>query len=1183
MEEIGTIVVHRSDVGANKVDRLLTDFAELKLTEANGCTLESLQRMRNSTMSKDYSDDRVYKVFASCFMERRMWKEALCDLHCRLYLLDKDCSEYESTMDMLHEAQKGLLSEIMPIPVAFKEMLFLRDLEESWSKWTSRMAYTDRLQNISNAEDSTLYRSNTVVTRVPLRPGSLLMRARPFSVAPWTMDPPNLVSSDGKRRKPANCFHCLSAMNSLPDPYYERTTFVSCPTKPYECSRVFCSEECFLNNGAVHAVECGYLVKLKAFAATALNEALVLLVARTFIRCGMFRDKKEPSTVSLDKNEHRELNSKDDIIQRILRVNVDYTILEAKHRQVLEEIQTFAYFLAAEFGFEFCFYLKHREIVHFIVVLWTKSLPLAPEVHTCFDNHKLGGVAFNIDLMGLQQSLTPTLTVHFDSKGRIALRSMYAMEAGTRLYINTLMDKYLPLYRQEQEFWSVSMLLCRAVSEVKVDCDNTSTLCALRCNVCIRSFCHATGVKESDEPPTDETPTTYSWECETCKSGNQDDLNLLQRQAEDIIRRAHRLYDAGQHLVAKRMLDSFVRKWPGILHCNHYLLYNAQVLLAGIQMNGAGSNIQMALNHLIAATLMAEEIFPRVCQEKAHLYSRLADLMGQVVLTTRMTRKDDVQLKQMTMEAAYTALWNWTIIAGCESHEALLHMQKCRSLAFQMNIHVPSLSHNFVINIPAKYLEVFKLVTGTCVIPSILKFSTGNIKDVPTDNVATVAFMAAQNGILTDSVLDVLMTVESSGIMHLGTGLSILGISASNGNVELVKAITEAIEAKVTKAFELLGKNDDIGDLETTVVNLLLALVGGNELGITPLMAMASVPPDVDKSSLKNEIIIARLIIECVEKCDDVIKKFKGNEEVKFSSLKWFMSSGFTLKGLLVDARTHHFLKGQTIVHYPASKGKKNLVKYLARVIGNVNQMNLEGATPLHLAALGGHVEVCETLISFGADQTVSLVTGELPMHLAIHSLHEQTVKLLLDHYTKRAVDKNVDAVDVSIAMTKRRGPSIWHALIAGIYDTKGVTDENERGRLKLETIVSRLTKAVRIAQLLAENAGAQETYVWADATPSQILQRKWQEYMEQNSLDFDPRENFQKLRLQNVNTVLHNKVMVPQSNKPSEIINDRTDAVFAATRAVQFLSQLLQRAEETAVEAANAKVSQHSTATTNT
>ncbi|GIX65137.1 histone lysine methyltransferase, SET, putative [Babesia caballi] len=1157
------------DVGALP-ERLLRDFDDAKTSDEDKGSHESLEKEHAEAFKSGYKDERLYKEFGGRFMERHMWREALRDLHCRLFLLDKSSKDYDETMEMIRAAQHNLLADVMPIPVAFKEMLFVRDLEEKWSRWISQMGYTEQLRNVSNDESMVEYHANTLVTKVRLRPGSLLMRVRPFVVAPWRMDASDSNAAESATTLDSSCFHCLSVIRRTSGPYYESTTLVSCPCKPYECLHVFCSEDCFLYNGAVHVAECKHLVKLKSFAANVLNETLVLLVVRTLIRCGLCRDKNSYKPVKVE--EGAVMEDKNDVLQRILKVNVDYSVLESKHQKVLEEVKMLAHFLLEELGVKFCLYLTHRELAHVIVVLWTKSVPLTPEVYVEFENAKLGGVAFSLNLFGFQQSREPTLTVYFDGKGRISMRSIYQMEPGTRLYINTSMDKYLPPYKQDAEFWSVGLLLSSAVEEVTITKNSDRDVSSVRCGGCIRAFCRVASLDEAGDGRSEDAvcSSNYVWACESCSAPNQGDLNLLQKKAEDIILRIHRLLNVGQHLVAKKMLENFVWRWSGVLHPNHYLMYNAHVLLAGIRMNKAGSNMQAALNHLTSAILMAEEMLPLVCHEKAHLYSRLADLMGQLVMTARVNRKEDMRLKQMTIEAAYTALWNWTVIAGAKSREAVMHMQKCRNLAFQINFHAPILSNNFVINVPGKYLEVFKLVTGNCVIPAVLRFSTaGNLADVPTDNVAAIAFMAAQSGTLTDAVLEVLMSIESYGIVHLGTGLSVLGIVASNGNVEMVKAITESIHTRVANALEYLAKNDNAAEVEATIANLLLSLVGGNELGITPLMAMASVPAEQDAQALKNEIIISRLIIECAEACDEIIARHKNAVALKLGSLKWFMESATTMKALLLEARTHAFLKGQTTMHYAASKGKRNLVQYLARMSGNVNQMNSEGATPLHLAALGGHRGVCETLISFGAKQNVALATGEWPIHLAIYALHEPTVKLFLDNYARRAVE-SANTKNTCIGKVQPRGPSIWHALVAGIYRHE---DGTENEGISLEVIVARLTNAVQIAQLLAENTTMQEIYVWADATPSQVLWKKWQAYMEENIHRFDPRGNFQRLNLANVNTLLHGGDMGSDGTGRCRAVGEETDAVFAATRAVQFLSQLLRRAEESAVDAVNQHV----------
>eukprot|EP00371_Babesia_bovis_P000501 XP_001609148.1 ankyrin repeat domain containing protein [Babesia bovis T2Bo] len=1123
-------------------------------------TVHSSSSNHSTGSSNDIRDERMYKTRGEQLIEKRRWKEAIRELHCRLYFLEMDTNEYKETLDMIYLARRHLLVEVMPIPVVFKEMLFLRNIEEKWSKWISQMGYTEHMVNFNQSNNAIDYRGSTMFTKIALKQGSLVMRIQPFATSPWSMETRSGEDGEFQVAEYTSCFHCLCTINHVSDLYYENNTLIACPCNPYECPYAFCSEECFLNNGAVHTLECEYLVKLKSFAVNMLNETFVLLVVRTLIRCGLCRDINSHKPVEISGNTAS--YSSDDILQRILDFKVNYSLIEKRHKSVLEDIQTFAHFLLNELGGQFCLFLTHRELVHLIVVLWTKSLAISPEIYIGSESIKLGGVAFSIDFFNLQQSVTPTLSVNFDSDGKISIRSIYAMEPGTRLYINTALDKYLPSFKQNVEFWSVGLYLSSEMGDAPV-VNKMPGICSIRCSSCITSFCHVERVNDATSMSTAEyrMQNQYVWSCERCSTLQQDDLNMLQSKAEDTLRRVHRLKSCGHYLTAKKILEGFLWRWAGVLHTNHYLLYNAHVMLAGINMNKAGSNITEALIHLTAAVLMAEEMMPLVCHEKAHLYSRLADLMGQLVLSDRVNRKENIEFKKMTMEAAYAALWNWTVLAGAGSREALSHMQKCRSLAFQMNIHVPSLSTHFVINVPGRYMEIFKLVTGKCVIPSIHFSSRGKVDVISPDNVATVAFMAAQSGVLDDGVLELLMSVESRGIVHMGTGLSIMGIAASNGNVELVKAITESIVAKVAKTFDFLTKNETTDEAEETIVNLIISLVGGNELGITPLMAMASVPVDSNTQAIKNEIIICRLMFECADKLDDIIAKYKGDIEPRLASLMWLLSSDVSVKSLILDARTHNFFKCQTCLHYAASKGKRNLVQYLARVSGNVNQINLDGATPLHLAALGGHLEVCETLISFGAKQNIPLNTGELPIHLAIYALDEKTVKLLLEPYVRQTSTKDTTFRSFCSGDAQKRGPSIWHALVSGIY--RPTPDSPNGCTLALDVLVTRLAKAVQIAQYLAEHTSAKEAYVWSNTAPSQVLCQKWQDYMEANSNRFDPRENFKRLNVSNVNAVLQKGRAVSEKIASDCIFNDDTDAIFAVTRAIQFLTQLLRRAED--------------------
>ena len=53
--------------------------------------------------------------------------------------------------------------------------------------------------------------------------------------------------------------------------------------------------------------------------------------------------------------------------------------------------------------------------------------------------------------------------------------------------------------------------------------------------------------------------------------------------------------------------------------------------------------------------------------------------------------------------------------------------------------------------------------------------------------------------------------------------------------------------------------------------------------------------------------------------------------------------------------------------------------------------------TPLHMAALHGHLDVVKILLDVGTEPNMADVFGQTPLYLARHSGHKEVVKILLD------------------------------------------------------------------------------------------------------------------------------------------------------------------------------------------
>ena len=56
-------------------------------------------------------------------------------------------------------------------------------------------------------------------------------------------------------------------------------------------------------------------------------------------------------------------------------------------------------------------------------------------------------------------------------------------------------------------------------------------------------------------------------------------------------------------------------------------------------------------------------------------------------------------------------------------------------------------------------------------------------------------------------------------------------------------------------------------------------------------------------------------------------------------------------------------------------------------------------STPLHLAAYGGHYEICESLLNSGAHFLSANLYGDTFLHIAIRHDHNEFVKRILEYF----------------------------------------------------------------------------------------------------------------------------------------------------------------------------------------
>ena len=99
---------------------------------------------------------------------------------------------------------------------------------------------------------------------------------------------------------------------------------------------------------------------------------------------------------------------------------------------------------------------------------------------------------------------------------------------------------------------------------------------------------------------------------------------------------------------------------------------------------------------------------------------------------------------------------------------------------------------------------------------------------------------------------------------------------------------------------------------------------------------------------------------------------------------------------------------GYTMLHYAASHGHIDLIKFLVEKGGNINALDLTNWTPLHLAAIADNYKACKVLLELGANFESPNDDENLPVDLTEDA---KVKKLLSDATKKKLTAKKVKAV----------------------------------------------------------------------------------------------------------------------------------------------------------------------------
>lgn len=105
----------------------------------------------------------------------------------------------------------------------------------------------------------------------------------------------------------------------------------------------------------------------------------------------------------------------------------------------------------------------------------------------------------------------------------------------------------------------------------------------------------------------------------------------------------------------------------------------------------------------------------------------------------------------------------------------------------------------------------------------------------------------------------------------------------------------------------------------------------------------------------------------------------------------------------------------QSALHLSAANGQYQIVEFLIKYLNpvDVNALTDEGSTPLHWAALNGHLKIVEKLLEAGADATIKNSSGRSPVTLAEQQSHLEVVQVLLKSYDpEEEEEENMNSLD---------------------------------------------------------------------------------------------------------------------------------------------------------------------------
>jgi ankyrin repeat protein len=146
---------------------------------------------------------------------------------------------------------------------------------------------------------------------------------------------------------------------------------------------------------------------------------------------------------------------------------------------------------------------------------------------------------------------------------------------------------------------------------------------------------------------------------------------------------------------------------------------------------------------------------------------------------------------------------------------------------------------------------------------------------------------------------------------------------------------------------------------------------------------------------------VSQLLLNYGAKMEPDIAVMLGDVEL----VKHYLDSGLNANSKLARGST----KGESWLITAIGGKNINLVKLLLNHGANINEKTeFANVSPLHRSSAIGSRDICQLLITYGADVNAEAKYGQTPLHLATQYGHQDIVELLLD------CGANINALDLA-------------------------------------------------------------------------------------------------------------------------------------------------------------------------